>query len=111
MVAVPVSRSTAGLGAWLGVFGVTVTAVGLVGVGLDDLLRNGGLAYAVRSAWMVAVGPAVLGAFAVLLVMERLWPDTPGRTLSRAHVTDFGWLALTAAVTIPLLTVAAAGMG
>jgi sterol desaturase/sphingolipid hydroxylase (fatty acid hydroxylase superfamily) len=52
----------------------------------------------------------VLVAFAVLFGLERLWPATRRPVLNRAHLTDAGWLAVWAGVTIPVFTMVSVGM-
>jgi sterol desaturase/sphingolipid hydroxylase (fatty acid hydroxylase superfamily) len=102
---------TVALGAWIGVLVVLAGTIALGVIGLRDLLGGGGLSFVLRSSWAVAVGPAVLGCLALLFVLERRFPAVRRPALSRAHVTDVGYLALTAAVTIPVFTMVSVGMG
>jgi len=94
---------------WLGVLAVAVGVAWLGVVGATTLVGSGDLSSALATAQGRTVGPALVAVVAILFLAERLWPAVPRPVLARAHVVDAGYLALFAALVVPLLTVVETG--
>ena len=97
--------------AWLGVLAVGGAAVWLGIVGLQALVGAGDLDGAMATARGRATGPALVAVVLLILVAERYWPAVRRPLLARAHLVDAVYLALFAAVVLPLLTLVETGVG
>lgn len=95
--------------AWYGVLTIGAICTWLGYVGLRLLMSSGSVGTAISNARARAVGPVLLVFVAVILIAEQWWPAVPRPLLSRAHLVDAGYLALYAAIVMPLLTLVETG--
>ncbi|HLK74183.1 MAG TPA: sterol desaturase family protein [Streptosporangiaceae bacterium] len=74
-----------------------------------DLLQQGRLAAVLSAGWGELAAPLLIALVVATGICERIWPAEPRPVLARGHVQDACYLALHAAVVIPLMTLLSVG--
>jgi len=89
-------------------FAITAAAAVLALVGLKAVERSG-VGVAIDAQRSVLAGPAMFVVLAVILVAERLRPAVQRPLLARGHLIDGLYLALYAALVVPLIVLLSTG--
>ena len=86
--------------------GITVL---VLWVAVGGLLRQGGLGIVLSAGWAELAAPLLVALVVATGICERIWPAERRPVLARGHVQDACFLALHAAVVIPLMTLLSVG--
>jgi sterol desaturase/sphingolipid hydroxylase (fatty acid hydroxylase superfamily) len=85
-----------------------ITAL-IVWVAIADLLKQGRLDTVLSAGRAELAAPLLVVLVVATGICERIWPAEPRPVLARGHVQDACYLALHAAVVIPLMTLLSVG--
>jgi sterol desaturase/sphingolipid hydroxylase (fatty acid hydroxylase superfamily) len=85
-----------------------ITAL-VLGIAVARLLSQGSLGTVLSSGWAELAAPLLVGLVVTVGICERVWPAERRPVLARGHVQDACFLALHAAVVIPLMTLLSVG--
>jgi sterol desaturase/sphingolipid hydroxylase (fatty acid hydroxylase superfamily) len=78
-------------------------------VAVTGLLGQGRLETVLSAGWAELAAPLLVVLVVATGICERIWPAEPRRVLARGHVQDACYLALHAAIVIPLMTLLSVG--
>jgi sterol desaturase/sphingolipid hydroxylase (fatty acid hydroxylase superfamily) len=90
-------------------FALAVLTALIVWAAVADLLQQGRLQAVLSAGWAELAAPLLIGLVVATGICERIWPAEPRRVLARGHIQDACYLALHAAVVIPLMTLLSVG--
>ena len=78
-------------------------------VAVTHLERTGNVRSVLSSGWAELAAPALVVLIVAVTVCEQVWPAEPHPVLARGHVHDACFLAVYAAIVVPLMTLLGVG--